>query len=361
MLYILIAIVVFGILIALHEFGHFITAKLLGVRVNEFAIGMGPLLWSTTKGETQYSLRAIPIGGFCAMEGEDEDSDDPGCFSNKPGWKKCIILVAGSAMNFLTGLVILLLLSIPVTGYQLPVVEGFLEGYGIEDCGLQPGDRFLKIDGHSVWIYGDAAMLLGRAGDTVDLVVERDGVEVLLEDVFIPLQARETEEGTTWLRGLHLGSEIIPATVGTRLVMSAYQAADMVRMVWFSLSDLVRGAVGVQDMSGVIGIMDVMGQAGEAGAQAAEESGGSPFLGALMSILNLSAFIAINLAVMNLLPIPALDGGRIFFLAVNWLFTLVTRRRLDPKYEGYVHMAGFLFLLLLMVVVAFNDVVRIVT
>ena len=117
----------------------------------------------------------------------------------------------------------------------------------------------------------------------------------------------------------------------------------------------------MKDMSGVIGIMDVMGQAGEEGAQAAAESGGSPFLGALMSILNLSAFIAINLAVMNLLPIPALDGGRIFFLVVNWLFTLVTRRKLDPKYEGYVHMAGFVLLLLLMVVVAFNDVVRIIT
>lgn len=361
MLYILIAIVVFGILIALHEFGHFLTAKLLGVRVNEFAIGMGPRLWSTEKGETQYSLRAIPIGGFCAMEGEDEASDDPGSFYNKPGWKKFLILVAGSAMNFLTGLVILFLLSIPATGYQLPKVSGYLEGYGVEDCGLLPGDRFLKIDGHGVWTYGDAKFLLDRAGDTVDFVVERDGARVVLEDLSLPFQTRETDQGITRLRGLQMGSVVLPATVPTRLTMTALQAADMVRMVGFSLGDLFRGAVGLQDMSGVIGIMDVMGQAGEEGAQAAAQSGGSPFLGAIMSILNLSAFIAVNLAVMNLLPIPALDGGRIFFLLVNWLFTLVTHRRLDPKYEGYIHMAGFLFLLLLMVVVAFNDVVRIFT
>lgn len=361
MLYILIAIVVFGILIALHEFGHFLTAKLLGVRVNEFAIGMGPRLWSTEKGETQYSLRAIPIGGFCAMEGEDEASDDPGSFYNKPGWKKFLILVAGSAMNFLTGLVILFLLSIPATGYQLPKVSGYLEGYGVEDCGLLPGDRFLKIDGHGVWTYGDAKFLLDRAGDTVDFVVERGGAKVVLEDLSLPFQTRETDQGITRLRGLQMGSVVLPATVPTRLTMTALQAADMVRMVGFSLGDLFRGAMGLQDMSGVIGIMDVMGQAGEEGAQAAAQSGGSPFLGAIMSILNLSAFIAVNLAVMNLLPIPALDGGRIFFLLVNWLFTLVTHRRLDPKYEGYIHMAGFLFLLLLMVVVAFNDVVRIFT
>ncbi len=361
MLYILIAIVIFGILIALHEFGHFITAKLLGVRVNEFAIGMGPLLWSTTKGETQYSLRAIPIGGFCAMEGEDEATDDPGSFSNKPGWKKFIVLVAGSFMNFLTGLVLLLVVYSQAVGFVTPVIAGFMDGFPNEGAdGLMVGDRILSVNGERIYTKTDIDLFFERAGgEAMDLVVLRDGEKIVLDDFPLIPRAYDYEGETRMMYGLTFAVE--EATPLVRIQQSWYTSLDMVRMVRLSLVDLFTGKAGVKDMSGVIGIMDVMGQAGEEGAQAAAESGGSPFLGALMSILNLSAFIAINLAVMNLLPIPALDGGRIFFLVVNWLFTLVTRRKLDPKYEGYVHMAGFVLLLLLMVVVAFNDVVRIIT
>ena len=179
MLYIIIAILMFGILIALHEFGHFITAKLLGVRVNEFAIGMGPLLFSTQKGETQYSLRAIPMGGFCAMEGEDEDSSDPGSFSNKPAWKKFIVLVAGSFMNFLTGFVLLAFLLSSSTSYVLPVIDDFMEGFPYESAqGLLPGDRILSVDGERIYTKSDLdnwANLVarsiraagGKPGDTV--------------------------------------------------------------------------------------------------------------------------------------------------------------------------------------------------
>ena len=361
MLYILIAIVIFGILIALHEFGHFITAKLLGVRVNEFAIGMGPLLWSATRGETQYSLRAIPIGGFCAMEGEDEATDDPGSFANKPGWKKFIVLVAGSFMNFLTGLVLLIVVYSQAVGFVTPVIAGFMDGFPNEGTnGLMAGDRILSVNGERIYSKSDIDLFFSRAGgEAMDLVVLRDGEKLVLDD--FPLIPREYDyEGETrMMYGLTFAVE--EATPLVRIQQSWYTSIDMVRLVRLSLVDLFTGKAGVKDMSGVIGIMDVMGQAGEEGAQAAAESGGSPLVGALFSILNLSAFIAINLAVMNLLPIPALDGGRIFFLVVNWLFTLVTRRKLDPKYEGYIHMAGFVLLLLLMVVVAFNDVVRIVT
>ena len=352
MLYIILAIVIFGLLIAVHEFGHFITAKLLGVKVNEFSIGMGPALYKKQRGETLYALRALPIGGYCAMEGEEEDTGDPRAFQNKPAWRKVIILVAGSVMNFLAGLVILLLLSIPVTGYQLPVLGGFLEGYGVENCGLQPGDRFLEVDGHGVWTYSDAKFLLDRAGDTVDLVVERDGEKLTLNAVQVPFQTRETEEGTTRLRGLQMGAVIIPATVGNRLTMTALEAADMVRMVWFSLGDLVRGAVGLRDLSGPIGIMDAVE---EVGTSTATRYG---VAAALQSVFYLMAFIAINLAVMNLLPIPALDGGRIFFLILGGLFHLITRRRLDPKYENAVNMVCFFCLLGLMAVVAVSDVTK---
>ena len=354
MLYIIIAILMFGVLIAVHEFGHFITAKLLGVRVNEFSIGMGPKLWGRQKGETAYSLRLLPIGGYCALEGEEEDTGDPRAFQNKSAWRKAIILLAGSFMNLLTGLVIILLLSIPAVSYNLPVVGGFLEGYGVEDCGLQAGDRFLSVDGHGVWTYSDAKFLLDRAGDTVDLVVERDGERVVLEDLYLPFQQKESEEGVTWKRGLLLGAETIPATLGTRVVMSLYEGADMVRMVWFSLGDLVRGAVGFQDLSGPIGIV---GTVGELGTSTASTAGTGA---ALWSVFYLMAFIAVNLAVMNLLPIPALDGGRIFFLILGVMFRRITRRELDPKYENAVNTVWFIGLLGLMAAVAVNDVIRLI-
>lgn len=359
-LYILIALLMFGILIALHEFGHFITAKLLGVRVNEFAIGMGPCLWSRTGGETQYSIRAIPIGGYCAMEGEDEDSADPMAFTNKPAWKKFIILVAGSAMNLLTGVVILGILFSQSAGFSLPVVAGFPDDSPLKDSELQVGDRFLRIDGHRVYVYGDAMLLLSRAGEQVDLELERDGERIVLENFDMHFYETEVNGQKTYLRGLNIGPEVVEATVGRKLQMTLYQSVDYVRMVWMSLEDLIAGRVGVQDMSGVIGILDTMGQAGQQGAQAAQENGGSPILGALMNILNLTSFIAINLAVMNLLPIPALDGGRILFLVVDLCYMALTHRRLNPKYEGYVNAAGFVFLILLMVVVAYNDVIKLI-
>ena len=350
MVYILIAVLMFGILIAVHEFGHFFTAKLLGVKVNEFSIGMGPELFSRRKGETQYSLRLLPIGGYCAMEGEDGGSQDPRAFENKAPWRRLIILAAGSFMNFAAGLLIILVLFLPRTSYPMPVLDHFAPGYGLEDCGLQPGDRFLRIDGHGVWLYGDARLLLDRAGDTVDLVVERDGEQVHLT-AYIPFQTRETEAGMTRMRGLHMGAVEQEATPLVTVKMAFCQALDYVRMVWFSLGDFLRGAVGLRDLTGPIGIVGAIGEMGSQSpttAQAAE------------NIMNFVAFIAINLAVMNLLPIPALDGGRIFFLFINGVVILLTHRKLDPKYENAVNMAGLFCLLALMAVVAVNDIVRLI-
>lgn len=350
MVYILIAVLMFGILIAVHEFGHFFTAKLLGVKVNEFSIGMGPELLSRRKGETQYSLRLLPIGGYCAMEGEDGGSQDPRAFENKAPWRRLIILAAGSFMNFAAGLLIILVLFLPRTSYPMPVLDHFAPGYGLEDCGLQPGDRFLRIDGHGVWLYGDAGLLLGRAGDTVDLVVERDGERVQLT-AHIPVQTRETEAGVTRMRGLYMGAVEQAATPLVTVEMAFRQALDYVRMVWFSLGDLLRGAVGLRDLTGPIGIVGAIGEVGSQSPTTAQ---------AVTNIMNFVAFIAINLAVMNLLPIPALDGGRIFFLFINGVMTLLAHRKLDPKYENAVNMAGLFCLLALMAVVAINDIFRLI-
>lgn len=353
---IVLIILFFGLLIAIHEFGHFIAAKLLGVRVNEFAIGMGPAIFSREKGETLYSLRALPIGGFCAMEGEEESSDDPRSFHNKPFWKKFIILVAGAFMNFVAGLIIILVIFFLVGSPAAPVFTGVMEGAeAVLETGLQPGDQFYTIDGHRIYFQSDALIYLQRAGEDVDVTVLRDGEKVDLGTISLPYRQLVDENGNqVEKRGIYVG-QYFEDTVFTRLQNSWYQAIDYVRMVWMGLGDIVTGTMGLRDMSGVIGIVAMAGDVGEAGAEAAG------VFGAVVNILDFTALIAINLAVMNLLPIPALDGGRIFFLVVNWLFTLVTRRKLDPKYEGYVHMAGFVLLLLLMVVVAFNDVVRIIT
>ena len=341
--YILIAVLMFGLLIAIHEFGHFIAAKALGVRVNEFAIGMGPQLFSRRSGETSYSLRAFPIGGFCAMEGEGEDSDDPRAFGNKPAWKRFFILVAGAFFNFAAGVVLILALFSPVVTGYMPGAED------LQQTGLLPGDRLYRVDGHRIYFNADALLYLDRAGDTVDLEVIRDGARVTLNGVSMPVRTLTDANGQqVQKRGVYIG-QVEEATLGLKLKNAWYQSVSYVRMVWMSLGDLITGAVGVRDMSGPIGIVNAMG---EMGAQS--ESAGE----AVRNILNFVAFIAINLAVMNLLPIPALDGGQILFLVVDGVWHRLTRRRINQKYLGYINMAGFCCLIGLMVVVAVSDVVK---
>ena len=322
MLYIILAVLMFGLLIAVHEFGHFASAKLFGIQVNEFSVGMGPTLLKKQKGETLYSLRALPIGGFCAMEGEDEKSSNPRAFGNAAAWKQLVVLAGGAAMNFLTGLLILLILYAPVQGFRIPVYSGAEPGYGAEDCGLQPGDRFLSVDGHRVLVYGNVPLYLSRAGDRVDLVVERNGEKLRLDGVYLP-------------------------TVGNKLHYTWNTAVDYVRTVWLSLGELVRGAVGLRDLSGPVGIVNTMSQVGSQSPTAAD---------AARSLLDLAALIAVNLAVMNLLPLPALDGGRIFFLLLNGVLFALFRKKIPAKYEGYVHMIGMAGLLALSLVVTFSDI-----
>ena len=353
---ILLTILLFGALIAIHEFGHFLAAKSLGVRVNEFAIGMGPLVFSRQREETLYSLRALPIGGFCAMEGEDEDSGDPRSFTAKPAWKKLLILAAGPLMNFVSGFLLILLLFSMSGAPSLAVVTGFMDGAEeVAETGLQPGDQFWRVDGHRIYFQSDALLYLSRAEETVEVEVLREGQVVDLGAVDLPYRALtdETTGQQVWKRGIYVGQAQAAGPLQT-LSSAWYQSIDYVRLVWLSLGDLFTGAVGLRDLSGPIGIVAMAGEVGQAGAAAAG------LTGVLVNILDFIALIAINLAVMNLLPIPALDGGRILFLAVNGLFFLAARRRLDPKYEGYVNAAGFVCLLALMAVVALSDIVKLI-
>ena len=354
MLYAVLAIVGFGLLIAIHEFGHFITAKLCGVRVNEFSIGMGPLLWSHEGEETLYSLRLLPIGGFCAMEGEDEESDDPAAFGNQNGWKKLLILVAGAGMNFLAGLVLLFLFLNQSEAFYIPVVGSFFEGFPLEsEQGLLEGDRILSVNGHAVFNYSDMLLYLdSEQGAPMDLVVKRNGEKIVLEDLLLEKREYVVNGQSVYKFGIYPAVE--RATLPVTLRESFYNAIYFVRSVMMGLSDLVGGNAGIDDMAGPIGIVDTIT---EVGMETENKSGRST---AVWNVLYFVAFVAINLAVMNLLPVPALDGGRIFLLVVSELFTLITRRKLPAKYENYIHTAGLMLLLGLMAVVAFNDVFRLI-
>lgn len=251
-------------------------------------------------------------------------------------------------MNFITGVVIMAVLFAPAAGFRAEVYGGPLEGYGTENCGLLAGDRFLSVDGHRVLVYGNARFYLDRAGDTLDFVVERDGERVELKDVHLPYQERTDEDGNyTRLRGLTMTAAADPAGFFDKLGYAWNTAIDFVRVVWISLGDLVSGAVGLRDLSGPVGIVNMMG----------EVSSQAPTLyDAAWNLGYLAALIAVNLAVMNLLPLPALDGGRVFFLVLNGVIYGLFRRRIDAKYEGYVHLAGLAALMCLMLAVTLSDV-----
>lgn len=346
-LYILLAILIFGVLIGIHELGHFLAAKACGVKVNEFSIGMGPALWKKQKGETLYALRAIPLGGYCAMAGEDEASDDPRAFTNQVPWKRIIILCAGALMNFLLGLAVVLLIYSSADYFRTPTLSGFMEGCPYEgEQALMVGDEFYKIDGHRIYMYYDVADFLGRGGDSYDLVLIRDGKKLVLDDFYMP--AVEYPEAEKKMIGIYIGGTV-EATLGTTLKYGWNTTMEFGRMVWMSLGMLIHGEAGIKDLSGPVGIVELMAETGEQSASLGD---------AISNILYLGAFIAVNLAVMNMLPIPALDGGRVFLLLVTWLIETATRKKLDPKYEAYIHGAGMVLLLALMAFVLLNDVIK---
>ena len=344
--YILFAVLIFGILIAVHEFGHFSVAKLCGVKVNEFSIGMGPALWKKQKDETLYSLRAVPLGGYCAMEGEDEDSGDPRAFVVQPAWKRILILCAGSFNNFLLGLMVIFFLYLGASAFVSPTIESFVPGCPYEsEEGLQVGDRFIKINGHRIFQYYDVSDFLDKGNGVYNLVLERDGSRVVLND--FAMTRRLYEGQSRELFGFNFGYE--EATFPVKIRYSWDTAMEFGRMVWMGLSQLVHGEVGLKEMSGPVGIVDLMAETGESAESTSD---------AVYDILYLGAFIAINLAIMNMLPIPALDGGRIFLLLVTLIIEAMTRKKLNPRYEAWIHAGGMALLLALMAVIMFNDILK---
>ena len=342
------AIIIFSFLIFIHELGHFLAAKASGVQVNEFSMFMGPALVKWQRGETQYSIRTIPLGGYCAMEGEDEDTDNPRSFQKAAWWKRLIILLAGAAMNFISGFLIFALVLSPSEGFVQPVIEVAEPGNTIVyEEGLHVGDRIVKINGNRVYVSSDTNLLFSlNAGDTYDLVVERDGKKVELPNFLMEKHEFPNEDGSTSMRfGIRFGYK--ENSLGTLLSYTWNNCLSVVQSVKLSLQMLLSGQAGLNDVAGPVGIVQMMNTTAQASPTA---------LDAVLNLLYFGAFIAVNLAVMNLLPIPALDGGRAVALLLTVAIEKIIGRKINPKYEGYIHGAGMILLLAFMAVVMFKDI-----
>jgi regulator of sigma E protease len=342
---ILFALLFFGLVITLHEVGHFIFAKLFKVKVNQFAIGMGPAIIKKKIGETLYAVRLLPMGGYVNMEGEDEDSNDDKAFGKKPIWQRFIIVSAGAIFNLITGLVIVAVMLSQQSLIGTTQIRHFDKNAISHETGLQPGDRIIRIDGMKIFSDSDISYALLRStNEEYDFVVDRNGVETKVNGVKFARQASPTGKGDIVRVDFVLVGEEV--TVGRVLKNALVETASMGRIVRLTLVDLVRGKYGINDLSGPIGTINMI--AGAASDAVTDTENGRDFTG----ILSILAFISINLGIFNLMPIPALDGGRLFFFVVE----AIRRKPIPPKYEAYVHAVGFALLIGLMVIVSINDI-----
>ncbi len=334
---VLAAIIIFAILIFVHELGHFIAAKSLGVKVNEFAIGMGPKIISKQKGETLYSIRAIPIGGFCAMEGENEDVESERSFNKKAPWRRLVILVAGAAMNILLGFVLLIGIGAASDGYVEPKIEAITPDSAAESAGLLPDDEIIRVNGRRIHIMEDFSWEIENNKNpdgTLNLVVKNNGVK--REVSVTPKSEGKISYGITLKTSQN--------SIGNVLEKSYYRTVFYSRVIVDSLVSLIRGKVPLSQVSGPVGIVHEIGTA----VEHAQSAG----LDGIIRLVSLAVLLTINLGVFNLLPLPALDGGRIFFVLIE----MVRRKPIPVEKEAVVHFIGIVLLLALSVLIAFKDI-----
>ena len=374
----LVALLIFSLIIIFHELGHFLLAKRGGIRVNEFSLGMGPRLLSRQIGETRYSLKLLPFGGSCMMEGEDgiyeEDSSEADredenpllqswhpveemqapekrsrtrggaslpeyAFGAKSVWVRISVVVAGPVFNFILAF-FLALFIIGSIGYDEPLVEAVTEGFPAQAAGMQAGDRILKLNDTRIHVYREVTQYVqGHQGETVTVLYERDGVKNS-----VTLEPKESDNGQFYLGFSSSGARTSGGVLKT-LGYSVYEVKYWFSTTIKSLGMLFRGQVGVNEVSGPVGIVNIIGET-------YETSIADGIYSLLLSMAYLSLLLTANLGVMNLLPIPALDGGRLVFL----LLEAIRGKAIDPEKEGMVHFAGLMVLMAVMVLVLFNDV-----
>lgn len=339
---IVVSLIIFSIIILFHELGHFLLAKRAGIKVNEFSLGLGPTIVGFQKGETLYSLKLLPFGGACMMEGEDEDSSAENSFGSKSVWARISVVAAGPVFNFIMAFVFSFII-ICATGYDLPVLVDVTPGYAAEEAGLQAGDVITEMNGKNIHFYRDiSAYGMYHAGEPVVVTYERDGEEYTTE-----LVPKFDEELGRYLYGF-IGNSMREKHTGNPLNLikySVYEVGYWIDSTIQSLRLLVTGGVSVNDMSGPVGIVDAIGDS-------YEESVSYGLGVAVLQMIYICVFLSANLGVMNLLPIPALDGGRLVFLIIE----AIRGKKINPEKEGFVHFIGLILLLLLMVVIMFNDI-----
>ena len=349
---IVLAILAFCLMIIIHEMGHFFAAKACGMKVSEFSLGMGPRLLKKQGKETLYTIKLLPLGGSVQL-GEDEESDDPRSFRNKPVWQRVIVLAAGPVMNLVLGVIICAVVII-VSGIVItPEIAKFDGDNPVSSQYLQVGDEIVSINGHSIWSSMDISYALQnkamKADENQEFIqysfkVKRNGEIITLDNV--TFATKKTENGNSV--ALDFVVRAYKIDFGNVFVYSFRETATYGRLVWISLIDLISGTYGLNDLSGPVGTVSVISQTATAGAT---------FKANAVNFLSMIAFITVNLGLMNLLPIPALDGSRIIFLIIE----LIRRKPMKPEHEGIVHFVGFAALMLLMLVITFNDIVKLVT
>lgn len=382
MLTAIVTILIFLVMISLHEFGHFITAKIMDFKILEYAIGFGPAIWKSKHSQIQYSLRIIPFGGYCKFEGEDCESDDKRAFSNQPVWKRIIVVAAGGIFNVILGFLLFLIIvpsSSPIVTNRIAEI---VPGSYVEQSGLMRDDEIVKINGKKVSFYNDIALYTQDFTENTEctVTINRNGEKQTV--TFKPTKSVTTygydEKGVlvkTFINGNETSEEyykygedikkdeknvgktqtierliigFVPQKESVNAVNvwgeALNQTKFVVKLVYNSLWQMITGKVGMEQMSGPVGVVSEINTAVNSGT------------GSWLYVLNLTALLTINLGLFNLLPIPALDGGRLFFMLVE----LISRKKIPPEKEGMIHLIGFVLLMALVVYISFGDIAKLI-
>lgn len=332
------AVLIFCVIVVVHEFGHFIVARKCGIDVQEFAIGMGPVIFKRQGKHTLFTLRLLPLGGFCSM-GEDEESDNENSFRNKSVWRRIAVIAAGAIMNLILGFILSLIIFLVAGKVTTTIIAEIVPGSGCEAAGMAVGDKITKVNGLHIFTANDIIYELRNDEDGVlDFVVERDGEKLTFNGVKFGLTVdEETGERVlnydfkVYMKNM-TAAELLPAAANKFMYYS--------RLILMSLRDLISGKYGLNNLQGPVGIVTVI-------SESAQESGFD-----IGYLLDIAMLISVNVGIFNLLPLPALDGGRLVFLIIE----AIRRKPIKAETEGMVHFAGFALLMLLMIIVTFNDV-----
>ncbi len=331
------AILCFVFLIIAHEFGHFIAARIMGVKVNEFSVGFGPTLFKIKGKKTDFFVKAIPLGGYCAMEGEDEDSAHPDAFCNKKPWQRLIIVVMGATFNLLLGVIIVAIMLAPGNAFVTNEISSF-DKNAVSSQSLQKGDIIVEIGGRPVNTPTEIAYTFTNVkGNTLNLTVIRDGKTTELKEVKFKTFSQDGYNMIT----ADFSLKAVKKNFGNYITTTFKTAFSYVKIVWWSLVDLITGRYGISAMSGPVGATAVLGSVARQN---------------ILNLLPICALLTVNLGIFNLLPIPALDGGRALFILCEIIF----RRPILKKQEPFIHTVGFILLFVFLIVISGKDIIQLI-